>query len=80
MDSDVENNLYFLNDEVGVAFAFTEYGYRGYDYKWGEFSADIPDDVEAKLFDENKSRRPGSRIVDYNEACDYVMEHKETAD
>ena len=73
MFEDIENNSYFINDEVGIAFAFTEYGWCGYDPEWGEFSASIPIDMEVRLFDKGGGRKAGSRRVDYNEARDYAI-------
>ncbi len=73
MFEDIENNSYFINDEVGIAFAFTEYGWCGYDPEWGEFSASIPIDMEVRLFDKGGGRKAGSRRVDYNEAHDYAI-------
>ena len=72
MFEDIENNSYFINDEVGIAFAFTEYGWCGYDPEWGEFSAGIPLDMEVRLFDKGGGRKAGSRRVDYNEARAYA--------
>lgn len=72
MFEDIENNSYFINDEVGIAFAFTEYGWCGYDPEWGEFSASIPIDMEVRLFDKGGGRKAGSRRVDYNEARAYA--------
>ena len=73
MFEDIENNSYFINEEVGIAFALTEYGWFGYDPEWGEFSASIPLELEARLFNKGGGCKAGSRRVDYNEALDYAI-------
>ncbi|MBR4260026.1 MAG: bifunctional (p)ppGpp synthetase/guanosine-3',5'-bis(diphosphate) 3'-pyrophosphohydrolase [Kiritimatiellae bacterium] len=73
MFEDIENNSYFINEEVGIAFALTEYGWCGYDPEWGEFSASIPLELEARLFNKGGGCKAGSRRVDYNEALDYAI-------
>lgn len=73
MFEEIENNDYFINDEAGIAFASTEYGYMGYDPTWGEFSASIPKETWEKLFTTDGERKEGSRRVDYNEALDFAI-------
>ena len=73
MFEDIENNSYFINEEVGIAFALTEYGWCGYDPEWGEFSVSISQELEARLFNKGGGCKAGSRRVDYNEACDYAI-------
>lgn len=68
MFEDIENNTYFINDQAGVAFALTEYGWCGYDSEWGEFSKGLSEDIQRQLFTEGGVPKGGSRRVSYNEA------------